>query len=55
MRHAPCKDCPDRKVDCHSECEKYKQFSEERKSISRMRIEEHVSRPARHQKKRRPW
>ena len=27
---APCKDCPDRKVRCHSVCEKYKQFSEER-------------------------
>lgn len=27
---APCKDCHDRKVGCHSVCEKYKQFSEER-------------------------
>ena len=27
---APCKDCPDRVLGCHSVCEKYKQFHEER-------------------------
>ena len=27
---APCKDCPDRVVGCHSVCEKYKAFREER-------------------------
>lgn len=26
---APCKDCPDRVVGCHSSCEKYKAFREE--------------------------
>lgn len=25
---APCKDCPDRKVKCHSSCEKYKEYRE---------------------------
>ena len=23
---APCKDCPDRKLGCHSKCEKYKEY-----------------------------
>lgn len=55
MREVPCKDCQDRKVNCHSDCEKYKEFSEERKSLSRLRLEEHASRPLRHQKNRRPW
>lgn len=27
---APCKDCQNRRVGCHSECEKYISFSEER-------------------------
>lgn len=25
----PCKDCKDRKVGCHSKCEKYKSFRED--------------------------
>ena len=28
---APCKDCGDRVIGCHSTCEKYKQFASERK------------------------
>ena len=28
---APCKDCADRAVGCHSACDKYKQFVNERK------------------------
>ena len=28
---APCKDCVDRAVGCHSTCDKYKQFADERK------------------------
>lgn len=28
---APCKDCGDRVVGCHSTCDKYKQFADERK------------------------
>lgn len=26
MANAPCKDCPDRIVGCHSTCNKYKQY-----------------------------
>ena len=26
---APCKDCPDRQVNCHSTCEKYIEFKKE--------------------------
>ena len=26
--NAPCKDCKDRHVGCHSECEKYKEFAD---------------------------
>ena len=28
--NVPCKDCPDRVLGCHSVCEKYKRFHEER-------------------------
>lgn len=28
---APCKDCPDRHLHCHSECEKYIQFVKDKK------------------------
>ena len=28
---APCKDCGDRVIGCHSTCDKYKQFADERK------------------------
>lgn len=26
MLNSPCKNCPDRYVGCHAECEKYKDF-----------------------------
>lgn len=29
----PCKDCPDRSVRCHAECERYKAFTAEREEI----------------------
>lgn len=29
LRTAPCKDCPDRFVGCHSTCEKYIQFKKD--------------------------
>ena len=32
---APCKDCGDRVIGCHSTCEKYKQFASERKEYVR--------------------
>lgn len=28
---APCKDCPDRQVGCHSTCEKYITFAKEKR------------------------
>lgn len=35
---APCKDCPDRVLGCHSKCEKYIAFSEENKLIYENRV-----------------
>ena len=32
---SPCKDCVDRTVGCHSTCDKYKQFADERKEYVR--------------------
>ena len=32
---APCKDCGDRVIGCHSTCDKYKQFSYEHKEYVR--------------------
>ena len=31
---APCKDCPERSVTCHSECEKYLAFKEYRQKVT---------------------
>jgi hypothetical protein len=33
MLIAPCKDCPDRKVGCHSSCDKYKSFQAYNKEL----------------------
>lgn len=33
MLNAPCKDCPDRYVGCHSQCEKYQAFHKEREAF----------------------
>lgn len=30
MANAPCKDCPDRVVSCHSTCTKYLEYREQR-------------------------
>lgn len=42
--NAPCKDCPDRQVGCHSTCEKYITFAKEKReqneSIKKARHEE---------------
>lgn len=38
---APCKDCPDRELTCHTSCEKYKAFTEycdERRSERRKAV-----------------
>lgn len=31
MNKPPCKDCLDRKIGCHAECERYIQYDESRK------------------------
>ena len=36
---APCKDCPDRQVNCHSTCEKYIEY---KKECDRLR-QEHIA------------
>ena len=33
MKHAPCKDCPDRTVTCHSVCQKYEDWKIERAAM----------------------
>lgn len=33
MKSAPCKDCAERHPGCHSECERYKEYSRERAEI----------------------
>ena len=38
---APCKDCKDRHLGCHGECEKYKEFKEYRNKINEKRQEAH--------------
>jgi ribosomal protein S4 len=35
MNKAPCKDCPDRKVGCHSTCKKYLAFRQERIELNK--------------------
>lgn len=38
--HAPCKDCPDRVLGCHSKCERY---SEYKKKISQVLTDEKLN------------
>lgn len=40
MRFTPCKDCPDRTIEpnCHSTCEKFAAFTEEKERIKNNRI-----------------
>lgn len=37
--NAPCKDCPNRTLLCHSTCEEYQKFAAERQEISKKRRE----------------
>lgn len=42
--NAPCKNCPDRKIGCHSKCNKYSQFRKERdEELDRKRKEDDVA------------
>lgn len=38
----PCKDCPDRKVGCHSQCEKYKAWRAEYDKLKEKIRQDHV-------------
>lgn len=38
---APCKDCTKRHVGCHSECNEYCKFVEERRKIYKIRLMQH--------------
>lgn len=33
--NVPCKDCADRKINCHSTCEKYKEFRAYKDSLNK--------------------
>ena len=37
---APCKDCPNRQVGCHSSCKAYQEFSAERESVREARLKQ---------------
>lgn len=34
MNKAPCKDCPDRQVGCHINCEEYLAFAKEKRELN---------------------
>lgn len=36
-----CKDCKDRYIGCHSDCERYKNFKLNREKVKRERIKEY--------------
>ena len=38
----PCKDCEERRIGCHSECEKYKDCSNKSHEINDKRFVEHM-------------
>lgn len=40
---APCKNCPDRDMDCHSKCEKYALFVAENEHVKQQRRLDHIS------------
>ena len=40
--NAPCKDCEDRHNLCHSSCEKYRAFRDERERIAKGREREQI-------------
>lgn len=38
---APCKDCQNRQVGCHSKCQGYLEYQAKNKAINTKRLEEH--------------
>ena len=39
----PCKDCKDRAVNCHAECERYGAYAKEREAIRKARHDERLA------------
>ena len=39
---SPCKDCPDRYVDCHSRCKKYLAYAAERETERQARYQQYI-------------
>ena len=33
---APCRDCKDRKINCHSDCEKYQEYARKKKEFTEL-------------------
>lgn len=40
----PCKDCPDRKVGCHSTCQRYLDFRKEVDRVNKIKFKEEEQR-----------
>lgn len=54
----PCKDCPDREVGCHGECEKYKAYAEacaKQREKRRDENELHEGLEERHRREKTRW
>ena len=45
MKIAPCKDCDTRRLGCHSECERYKDWKDELALIAEAKLREQRARP----------
>lgn len=52
MKHAPCMNCQDRVLGCHSQCERYKGFRAELDEINRKRREDDLRASASHRRVR---
>jgi hypothetical protein len=56
MLKSPCsKECKERNPECHISCDKYKEFSEERKKISENRRKENLTFDPLKDKKMKRW
>lgn len=43
---APCKDCPNREIGCHSSCEAYKEYARFCEDLREKRLKERMKRDA---------
>lgn len=43
MLVAPCKDCRDRELGCHSKCIKYMEFKKQQDALNKQRREEYIN------------